>query len=55
MITEYRCNVSLIDSLTEALKKDMMSEDERAQMHAMKKTLIENFIKELNSNAKRIR
>lgn len=51
MITEYRNNVSLIDSLTEAIKKDIMSEDERAQMHAMKKTLIENFIKERHKNA----
>ena len=51
MITEYRCNVSLIDSLTEAIKKDIMSEDERAQMYAIKKSLIEKFIKENHKNA----
>lgn len=51
MKTEYSDNTSLIDSLTEALKNDSIEPDERAQMHAMRKTLLENFISEHHKNA----
>lgn len=51
MKIEYSNNISLIDSLTEILKSDSISADERAQMHAMKKSLIEKYIKEHHTNA----
>ncbi|MCR5740383.1 MAG: tyrosine-type recombinase/integrase [Lachnospiraceae bacterium] len=50
MKTEYSNNISLIDSLTESLKNDSIGCDERAQMHAMKRSLIENYIKNHHTN-----
>lgn len=51
MKIEYSNNISLIDSLTEALKDDTIGSDERAQLQYMKKTRIENYIKEHHKNA----
>ena len=51
MKTEYCNNTSLIDSLTGLLKSDSIGADERAQMHAMRKSLLENYILKHHKNA----
>ena len=51
MKTEYYNNTSLIDSLTGLLKSDSIGTDERAQMHAMRKSLLENYILKHHKNA----